>query len=145
MASRSACRSSRDTRARPLAGWPARYRPPAPPAARPAPRPLPPLARQRGVDKAVLDREVPLDRQFLWRDQFDHLGDLGAECGGDAGCHLRVVGGVLGDDLGARVGRFLLGLVERKLARIVRVVLGRGVATQDGGDGTFGRILGVIT
>jgi len=56
-----------------------------------------------------------------------------------------VVGGVLGDDLGARVGRFLLGLVERKLARIVRVVLGRGVATQDGGDGTFGRILGVIT
>ena len=79
------------------------------------------------------------------RDQFDHLGDLGAECGGDAGCHLRVVGGVLGDDLGARVGRFLLGLVERKLARIVRVVLGRGVATQDGGDGTFGRILGVIT
>ena len=37
-----------------------------------------PLARQRGVDKAVLDREVPLDRQFLRRDQFDHLGDLGA-------------------------------------------------------------------
>ena len=53
-----------------------------------------PLARQRGVDKAVLDREVPLDRQFLRRDQFDHLGDFSAECGGDAGCHLRVVGGV---------------------------------------------------
>src|SRR6516164_6998395 len=94
MASRSACRSSRDTRARPLAGWPARYRPPAPPAARPAPRPLPPLARQRGVDKAVLDRKVPLDRQFLRRDQFDDLGDFGAECGGDAGCHLCVIGGV---------------------------------------------------
>src|SRR6516164_7925452 len=31
---------------------------------------------------------------FSWRDQFDHLGDLGAQCGGNAGCHLRVVSGV---------------------------------------------------
>src|SRR5215472_5971193 len=53
-----------------------------------------PLARQRGVNKAVLDREVPLDRQFLRRDQSDYLGDLGAECGGDAGYYLYVVGAV---------------------------------------------------